>query len=461
MSDEKNGPSDKRSSKEALMANLREANRNRRPRPAPPAHAAKAETSRRPVKPFDFSTLPEYRELRMQRAAADMMGIGNPFFRSHEGLAAATTMIGNRTFLNFASYNYLGLNGHERVNAAAKAAIDRYGTSVSASRLVAGERPIHREFEEKIAELHGVEDAIAMVSGHATNVSTIGTLLGPRDLIMYDALIHNSIAEGARLSGASRVSFPHNDWRFVSQTLDKVRHQYEKVLIVIEGLYSMDGDFPDLTRFIEVKASHDAWLMVDEAHSIGVLGKTGRGIAEHAGIDPKLVEIWMGTLSKTLSGCGGYIAGTSALVDFLKVKAPGFVYSVGLPPALAAAAITSIDLMLEEPWRVAKLHENGQFFVEEAKNAGLDVGLSEGYAVCPIIVGGSAQAAVLAHRIYERGLNALPIIYPAVPEKAARLRFFITSLHTREEISDAVRITAEELEIVRSAGSVLQQLSAR
>lgn len=443
--------------KDALIANLREASRNRKAKPdAPPPAAAPAVPKGRS---FDFATLDDYKQLRLQRAAADMMGIQNPFFRAHDGLAAGTSAIAGERYLNFASYNYLGLNGHPAVVEASKAAIDRYGTSVSASRLVAGERPIHRELERSIAAVHGVEDSVVMVSGHATNVTTIGTLMGPRDLILIDALIHNSVAEGARLSGAARMTFPHNDWQAVSELLAKVRGQYNRVLIVIEGIYSMDGDFPDLPRFIEVKNAHDAWLMVDEAHSLGVLGDTGRGIAEHFGIDPGGVELWMGTLSKTMSGCGGYIAGSAALVEYLKVKAPGFVYSVGLSAPLAAAAIASLAVMQAEPWRVKRLHENGARFLESARAAGLDTGLSRGYAVVPVIVGDSPQAAVLADRVFKRGLNALPIIYPAVPEKAARLRFFITSEHTAEAIDEAVRITAEELAEIRKAGSVLRQLA--
>ncbi len=443
--------------KDALIAGLREATRNRKGRPEPAAPAPRP----RSVGAFDFSTMDDYKQLRLHRAAADMMGIENPFFRPHEGLAAGRTRIDQREFINFASYNYLGLNGHPKVAAAAKAAIDRYGTSVSASRLVAGERPIHGELERAIAAVHGTEAAIAMVSGHATNVTTIGTLVGPKDLVLIDALIHNSVAEGARLSGAARMTFPHNDWRAVSDLLAKVRHQYRRVLIVVEGLYSMDGDHPDLARFIEVKAEHDAWLMVDEAHSLGVLGATGRGIAELSGVDPRSVELWMGTLSKTLSGCGGYIAGSAALVEYLKVKAPGFVYSVGLSAPLAAAALASLEVMMAEPGRVAKLHENGLRFLAKARETGLDTGLSMGYAVVPVIVGDSAQAAVLADRVFRKGLNALPIIYPAVPEKAARLRFFITSEHTADDVDRAVAITAECLAEIRERGSVMRQLVSR
>jgi len=444
--------------KDALIAGLREASRNRRQRPDLPAPALGKE---RVAKAYDFSQLEDYRQLRLHRAAADMLGIENPFFRSHDGLAAGTTSIAGRSFLNFASYNYLGLNGHPVVTAAAKAAIDRYGVSVSASRLVAGERPFHRELERALAGLHGVEDAVVMVSGHATNVSTIGTLMGPKDLVLMDALIHNSVAEGARMAGAARMTFPHNDWQAVADLLGRVRTQYRNVLIVVEGIYSMDGDHPDLARFVQVKSDFDAWLMVDEAHSLGVLGATGRGIAEHLDVDPRSVEMWMGTLSKTLSGCGGYIAGSSALVEYLKVKAPGFVYSVGLPAPVAAAAIASIEVLREEPQRVARLHQNGLRFLEKAHAAGLDTGHAMGYAVVPVIVGDSAQTAVLADRIYRRGLNALPIIYPAVPEKGARLRFFITSEHTDEHIDTAVRITAEELSEVQNQGSVLKQLVGR
>jgi 8-amino-7-oxononanoate synthase len=446
--------------RDALLAGLREASRNRKTRPDP-APAVPAEPRARTVAAFDFSGLDDYKQLRLHRAAADMMGIENPFFRPHDGLASGHSRIDQKDYINFASYNYLGCNGHPRVSAAAKAAIDQYGTSVSASRLVAGERPIHTELEQSLAAVHGTEAAVVMVSGHATNVTTIGTLMGPKDLVLIDALIHNSVAEGARLSGAARMTFPHNDWKAVSDLLGRVRHQYRRVLIVVEGLYSMDGDYPDLERFVQVKAEHDAWLMVDEAHSLGVLGATGRGIAEHSGVDPRSVELWMGTLSKTLSGCGGYIAGSAALVEYLKVKAPGFVYSVGLSPPLAAAAIASIALMREEPQRVARLRANGMRFLDRAKAAGLDTGLSMGYAVVPVIVGDSAQAAMLADRVFRRGLNALPIIYPAVPEKSARLRFFITSEHSAADIDRAVEITAECLAEVKGAGSLMRQLAGR
>src|SRR5271163_3994116 len=183
----------------------------------------------------DFESLSGYREMRMIRAAGEALGIGNPYFRVHDAIAGAETSIGNQTYLNFSSYNYVGLNGDPRVSAAAKAAIDRYGTSVSASRLVSGERPVHRELERELADFLGVEDCVVFVGGHATNETTIGHLCGARDAIFHDALIHNSATQGALLSGAKRFAFPHNDWQALDRLLADSRGSFQRVLIVIEG----------------------------------------------------------------------------------------------------------------------------------------------------------------------------------------------------------------------------------
>ena len=271
-----------------------------------------------------FDRHPGYEKMLVPKAAADRLGLANPFFKVHEGVAGATTVIEGRTLINFSSYNYLGLAGHPAVNKAARDAIDRYGTSASASRLVAGERPIQRELEEALAELYEVEDCIVFVSGHATNVTTLGYLFGPKDLIIHDSLIHNSVLEGAKLSGAARRSFPHNDAQALDRILTEIRTQFERVLIVVEGLYSMDGDIPDLPALIDIKRRHKAFLMVDEAHSLGVLGASGRGLREHYGVAGGDVDIWMGTLSKTLAGCGGFIAGERALVEHLKYGSSDF-----------------------------------------------------------------------------------------------------------------------------------------
>lgn len=394
---------------------------------------------------LDFETLPGYRELKLQRSMAAVAGLENPFFHLHETGAGATTQIGGRSFTNFSSYDYLGLNSHPKVRAAAHAALDAFGASASASRVVAGERPVHRTLERALARHYGQEDSVAFVSGHATNVATIGAILGPKDLIVHDSLAHNSILAGAILSGAERRSFPHNDFAALDALLSSLRPQFERALIVVEGLYSMDGDVPDLPALIDVKSRRGAWLMVDDAHGLGVLGPRGFGLFEHAGIDPRCVDIWMGTLSKTLAGCGGFIAAATTLVEYLKCMSGGFVYSVGLSPPLAAAAAAALSVLHDEPARVERLHRLSRLFFEEANAAGLNTGTSAGLAIIPVILGNSVLAVALSQKLFERGINVQPIIHPAVPERAARLRFFLTSEHDEDQIRGAVRTIAESM----------------
>lgn len=430
---------------ESLQRRLRRLEEQRDP-PEEPAAAERLPAGPDPVPESwcRFDQHPGYQQLRILNEGAAKLGIDNPYFRAHEGLAGATTVIDGRSFINYSSYNYLGLAGHREVNAAAKAAIDRYGTSASASRLVSGERPIHRELEQELAELHGVEDCVVFVSGHATNVSTIGQLFGPKDLVVHDALVHNSILMGIQLAGARRMPFAHNDFEALDRLLGQCRLQYERVLIVVEGIYSMDGDFPDLPRFVEVKRRHRAFLMVDEAHSLGIMGAGGRGIQEHFGLAGGDVDIWMGTLSKALAACGGYIAGERALVEHLKCAAPGFVYSVGMSPPLAAAALAALRILANEPQRAQRLRERGRRFLELARAFGIDTGLSAGLSVIPAITHGSLKAARLSAALYRRGINVQPIVYPAVQERSARLRFFVSSEHTEAQIRETVEALAEE-----------------
>ena len=388
---------------------------------------------------YRFDLHPGYKQMQIMHTGAAQLNISNPFFRVHEGISGATCVIDSREFINFASYNYLNLSGDPRVSKAAKNAIDKYGSSVSASRIVSGERPIHRKLEAAIANIYQVEEAVAMVSGHATNVTTIGYLFGSKDLILHDELIHNSSLVGSHLSGAKRLPFPHNDWSSLDEILTKHRHNYERVLIIIEGLYSMDGDYPDLPEFIKIKQKHRTFLMVDEAHSFGVMGATGRGIREHYQVEGKEVDIWMGTLSKSLAGCGGFIAGESALVEHLKFLAPGFLYSVGMPPQVAGPAITALTIMQTEPERVQRLQARSQYFLNKAKAAGIDTGHSQGMGIIAAITGSSILAARASKSMFEQGINVQPILYPAVPEKNARLRFFISCEHTEQQIDQTIQ----------------------
>ena len=410
------------------------------------------EKSEVPPEHYQFDRMVEYVQLQRNKQLLESTGVPNPYFMPHEGVTRDTAMINGRELISFATYNYIAMSGDAKVAEAAKSAIDNFGTSVSASRLVSGHKTLHEELESEIANFLGVDRSVVFVGGHSTNETTVGHLLGAGDLILHDALAHNSIIQGAILSGARRRPFPHNDWRALDQLLGQLRHDYRRVLVAIEGTYSMDGDFPELPEFVRVKKKHKVFLMVDEAHSIGTLGGTGRGISEHYGLDPRDVDIWMGTLSKSFGSCGGYIAGDSALVEYLKYTAPGFVYSVGLSPPNAAASLAAIRLLKEEPWRATTCRERAKQFIELAAKHKLNTGVSDGTPIVPVIVGSSVVALRLSRKLFERGINVQPILYPAVEESAARLRFFITSAHSREQIRYTVDSVAESLNEILADG---------
>jgi len=403
-----------------------------------------------PAENYDVSLFPEYLELKRHERMLLAIADSNPYFRVDQGAVKPDSATGGfahvdgREVANFCAYDYVGMAHDPYVTAATKAVIDRYGTGAGASRLVSGEKQIHRELETALADFLGTPAAIVFVSGHATNVTTIGHLMGPGDLIVHDILAHNSILQGARLSGATSRGFAHNDWRALDALLTGIRHDFRRVLIAIEAVYSMDGDSPDLARFVEVKKKHRAMLLVDEAHSLGTMGRSGRGIGEHAGIERSDVELWMGTLSKALASCGGYIAGSTELVEYLKYTAPGFVYSVGLSPPNAAAALAALTLLRREPERVARLHELSALFLALARGRGLDTGLSGGTPIIPVIIGNSVKCLLLSRALFNRGIIVQPIIHPAVPERAARLRLFITTNHTEAQIRSAVGVIVEE-----------------
>jgi 8-amino-7-oxononanoate synthase len=398
-----------------------------------------------PVEFHQFDRSPEYLSLQSQKAAAAALGIESPFFKCVEPLGGARALVNGRDCINYSSYNYLGMSGDPAVTAAAVAAVERLGTSASASRLVAGERPVHRELERALADHLGAEEALAFVTGYLTGVTTIGHLFRAGDLIVHDALIHNCTLVGSRLSGARTVEFPHNDADALGRILHAERKKFRRVLILAEGVYSMDGDLADLPRLVALKRRYRTFLMIDEAHSIGVLGRTGRGLGEHFGIDPAEVDLWMGTLSKALGSCGGYIAGRRPIIEYLRHTAPGFVYSVGMPPPVAAAALAALRLLHDEPGRVERLCGLSRLFLERARAAGLDTGPSHDSPIIPVIVGESRRSGLLAQALARRGINVQPIIFPAVEDAASRLRFFVTCLHTEAQIVATVAAVAEEM----------------
>jgi 8-amino-7-oxononanoate synthase len=393
----------------------------------------------------DFAKHPGYIKVKTQRELAETFGVQIPYFKRLEGIGRARSVIEGVEYDNYASTNYLDLCGHPEVTAAGAAALEQYGTSVQSSRIAGGECPLHQELERDIADLLGAEDCIVFLSGFLANVTTIGYLFGPKDLVVHDSLMHNSAVQGCLLSHAKRMTFPHNDWQALDRLLAEHRRSYERVLIITEGMFSMDGDYPDVPRFIEVKKRHKAYLLVDEAHSIGVVGDRGFGVREKFGIKTEDVDLWMGSLSNALASCGGYIAGTRELVENLKYSAPGFIYTVGLPPASTAASIVALRLMKAEPWRVQTLHARASLFRELARERGLNTGLSAGLSVIPVITGSSLLAIMIANAMVEEGMNVQPAIAPAVEEQGARLRFFLSCGHTEDQVRRAVDSVAGHL----------------
>ncbi|MGA1863713.1 MAG: aminotransferase class I/II-fold pyridoxal phosphate-dependent enzyme [bacterium] len=394
----------------------------------------------------DFEHFPQYRAIKKQSENMKQLEIRNPYFDCHSDVSNDTVLIDDKDYINYSGYNYLGFSGDPEINEATKKTIDQYGTSVSASRIVSGEIVIHKELEKEIASLIGTDDCVVAVSGYATNTSTIGYLFGPKDVIFHDSLSHNSIMIGCKLSGARRIPFPHNNFKALEALMEENRYYYQKALIVIEGVYSMDGDISRLNEFIELKKRYKAFLMVDEAHSMGTIGKNGFGIREYCNVDPYDVDIWMGTLSKSFASCGGYIAGKKALIENLKYNAPGCImYSAGITPTNAAAALASVRKLKREPEHVERLRSNFEYFLYIAQQHNLDTGLSKDSPIIPIIIRNSISSLRIANRLFENGINVHPILYPAVPEDEARLRFFITAKHTKEQIKYTIETISNEL----------------
>jgi 8-amino-7-oxononanoate synthase len=336
----------------------------------------------------------------------------------------------------YSSYDYLNLKTHPQVLEAATEALQEYGLSTSASRLIAGELPHHAKLETLLAQVYAQESALVFVSGHATNVSTIAALVEPEDLVVLDQFSHNSIQMGVRLSGARRLIFPHNDIACLEMLLDKHRHRYHRCLIVTEGHFSMDGDSPDLKALLRLRDRHQALLMVDEAHSLGVLGSTGMGSHQHQGVNPGEVDIWMGTLSKTLASTGGFIAANREIVQHLRLHASGFSFSVGLNAPCCAAATAALNVMFNEPERVASLQANGRYLIETAQRAGLDVGNSLGMGIIPIMFKDLRHTFLAANQLLSLGWGVYPIAPPSVPSNRCRLRLFVRSDHTKDSIND-------------------------
>ncbi len=352
----------------------------------------------------------------------------------------ACVIVNGREMGMYASYSYLGLIGHPRINAAAKAAIDKFGTGTNGVRLLAGTLTIHTELEETIASFKHTEAAVTYSSGYSTNLTVISTLMGRGDYVISDKLNHASIVDGCLMSGAEFRRFKHNDMEELERRLQQAPSDAAK-LVVADAVFSMDGDVLDLPKTVELCQKYKAWLMIDEAHSVGVLGKTGTGIEEHFGLGD-VIDIKMGTLSKTIPSVGGYVAGKKDLIQYLRHASRAYIFSAALPPAQAAAANEAFKVILDEPWRIKSVNANGQQFIDGLKKAGFDTMLTT-TAIVPVLCGTDDQAFALTQTCQHKDLFVLPVVSPAVPEGQARLRATVTAAHDPRDIDYAIGVIAQ------------------
>ncbi|MEX1143568.1 MAG: aminotransferase class I/II-fold pyridoxal phosphate-dependent enzyme [Anaerolineales bacterium] len=384
---------------------------------------------------------------RVQQAKeADLYYYNQPITELRGG---ARVLVRGREMGMFASYSYLGLIGHPKINAAAKAAIDKYGTGTHGVRSLAGTLELHVELEQTIADFKHAEAAITYSSGYVTNLTVVSTLVGRHDYVFSDKLNHASIVDGCMMSGARFVRFKHNDLDDLQRRLEEAPASSAK-LVIADSVFSMDGDIINLPRMVELCRKHNAWLMIDEAHSIGVLGATGRGIEEHFGLGD-VIDIKMGTLSKTIPSVGGYIAGSTDLIAFLRHASRAYIFSAALPPAQAAAANAAFKIILEEPERVDKLRANAEQFIQGIKQRGFDTLYSE-TAIVPIICGDDMLAYAMTREVQNKDVFVLPVVSPAVPPGLARLRATVTAAHEPKEIEhamDEIEIAGKKLGVIK------------
>jgi len=362
------------------------------------------------------------------------------YMQQTDRLDGAWVWIGGRRMLMFSSYSYLGLLKHPRIEAAAKEAVDSFGTGTHGVRILAGTTALHNKLEEKMASFMATEAAVAYSSGYGANLSTISTLTGRHDILIADRLSHASIVDGCILSSAEFNRFRHNDLNDLEKILRKSVDKYKGKLVIVDAVYSMDGDLCPLPEVIKLCREYGAWLLVDEAHSLGVLGKTGHGIFEYFGISPNQPDIILsGSLSKTIPAVGGYVAGKADLINFLKHNARAFVFSAALPPAAAAAAAEAFEVMEEETWRLDAVHRNIRRFIEGLNSMGYDT-LNTQSCVIPVIIGEAEPTLALTSALHADGMFVSPILPPAVPNGTCRLRANVTSAHTDEDIVFALEL---------------------
>jgi glycine C-acetyltransferase len=394
---------------------------------------------------MDFHTTDDAVTRRIKAMADRISSIKEPdlyFYNQpvQEILPGMKVRVNGREMGMYASYSYLGLVNHPRINEAAKKAVDKYGTGTHGVRTLAGTLSIHNELEETIASFKHAESALTYSSGYATNLTVVSTMMGRGDYVFSDKLNHASIVDGCLMSGAEFRRFRHNDMEHLEALLKNAPSDVAK-MVIADSVFSMDGDIIDLPKLTEICKKYNAWLMIDEAHSVGVLGKTGTGIEEHFDLYD-MIDIKMGTLSKTIPSVGGYVAGKKELIDYLRHSSRAYIFSAALPPAQAAAANESFKVILDEPERIEKLNLNTKQFIGGLKSMGFDTMLTE-TAIVPVLCGDDMTAFEMTREAQHNDVFVLPVVSPAVPEGLARLRATVTAGHDPSEIERAMDVIGE------------------
>ena len=354
--------------------------------------------------------------------------------------SAAESRFDGKEVINLASNNYLGLTTHPKLRQAAIDAVRRFGVGSGAVRTISGTMSLHMQLEERIAAFKEVEACVVFQSGFAANAGTVSAILGPEDHIISDELNHASIIDGCRLSKAKIHVLPHKDAAGAEKILAELESVPGHKLLITDGVFSMDGDIGSLPGLVEAAERHGAIMMVDDAHSSGVLGRNGRGTIDHFGLHGR-VHIQVGTLSKAIGVLGGYVCGSRDLIEFLYHRARPFLFSTSHPPAVAAACLAAFDVLEEEAERIERLWENTRYFKQGLKNAGFETGMSE-TPITPVMVGDAALAHQLSRELFEGGVLATGIGFPTVPKGKARVRTIVTATHTREELDRALEVFA-------------------
>lgn len=358
-----------------------------------------------------------------------------PYFREIESDQDTVVKINGKKVLMFGSNSYLGLTNHPKIKEAAKKAIDKYGTGCAGSRFLNGTLDIHIQLENRLAELVGKEGALCYSTGFQVNLGVVSVLTGRRDYLILDELDHASIIEGSRLSFSKVLKFAHNDMKALETKLAKCAHDSIK-LIVVDGIFSMEGDIIKLPELVKLAKKYHASVMVDDAHSLGVLGKNGSGTASHFGLTDK-VDLIMGTFSKSLASLGGFIAADNDTINYIKHNSRSLIFSASMTPASAASVLAAIDIMVSEPDRIKRLWDITDYALEGFKAAGFDTGKSES-PIIPLFIRDDIKALTLTQMLLAEGVFVNPVVSPAVPKEDCLIRYSLMATHTKKQVDISI-----------------------